>query len=143
MQIKYEQQICWERLLLAKNKYRDYSERREHSKDRQRYQAVVKNLSLRHSWIFHALPLCSSWRGLMQFSCIRVLFSFLLSLFIPSTADFESMRVCVRSLDPFPKSSIKNLTQATVLVTVAVNSTPSHQFKLTIQLKMQCNPTTQ
>lgn len=48
------------------------------------------------------------------------------------------MCVCVRSPDPFPKSSIKNLTQATVLVTVAATSTLSHQFKL----KMQSNCTT-
>lgn len=58
--------------------------------------------------------------------------------FLSSTADFESTRVCVCSLDPFPKSSIKNLTHATVLVTVTATSTLSHQFKL----KVQCNCTT-
>ncbi len=97
-------------------------------------KAVVKYVSLRHSWIFHTLPLWSSWRGLMQFSCIRVL-----SLFLPSSHLQQTLRACVvrvRSRDPFPKSSIKNLIQATVLVTVAVNSTPSHQGKKTKLQKM-------
>lgn len=89
----------------GKNKYRVSSKRREHSKERQKDKAVVKNLSLCHSWIFHTLPLCSSWRGLMQFSCIRVLsfffppFSF--PPFLSSTADFESMRCSCTQPWPF------------------------------------------